>query len=300
MTPSRDPDRLIRAFLDEGVVDLPDRVYDTVRADIDQTKQRVLIGPWREPNMNTFARLAIAAAAVVVVAIVGINLLPASGGVGGGTAVSPSPSPSPTSTPTPSPSTTPAAVFPPSGDLAVGRHAMTLAGVPLTFNVATSGWVSNGEWGIDRSTGTTPDGAGFIFWTAQTPVGVFADPCANRKGPSRGSSAEDLSAAVASLPGIDLVSGPSDVTVGGYPAKQVVITIRDDIGCAPESFNLWYAPREDLARYATEVGSTIRTWIIDVDGTLVWIDAETYKGAGPKPAGQIQDIIDSIQFEQAT
>lgn len=244
--------------------------------------------------MNTFAKFAVAAAAVVVIAVIGFNLLPASSGVGGGSNLSPSPSHSPTLSP--SSSLSPAAVFPPKGDLAIGQHAMTLAGVPLTFDVAISGWVSNGEWGIDRSTGMTPDGAGFIFWSTQTPVGAFKDPCADVKGPPLASAA-DLAAAVASLPGIDVVSRTSDVTVGGYPAKHVVITVREDVGCRAESFNLWYAPRADLARYASELGSTIRVWIVDVDGTLVWIDGETYKGAGTGPGQQIQQIVDSIRFE---
>jgi hypothetical protein len=294
MSTNRDMTRIVRSWLRTDEHESADRVLDHVLAVLDATPQRR--SPWparRIADMNTLAKFAIAAAAVVVVAVVGINLLPASGGVGGGSNLSPSPSLAPTAPPSPSPS--PAAVFPTKGDLAIGQHAMTLAGVPLTFNVAISGWVSNGEWGIDRSTGMTPDGAGFIFWSTQTPVGVFTDPCAAVKGPPLASAA-DLAAAVASLPGIDVVSGPSDVTVGGYPAKHVVITVREDVGCRAESFNLWYAPRADLARYASELGSTIRVWIVDVDGTLVWIDGETYKGAGPEPAQQIQQIIDSIRF----
>ena len=63
MTTPRDPDRLIRAFLDEGSTELPDRAYDAVRAHIERTRQRVVIGPWREPPMPTIARFAVAAAA---------------------------------------------------------------------------------------------------------------------------------------------------------------------------------------------------------------------------------------------
>jgi hypothetical protein len=183
------------------------------------------------------------------------------------------------------------------GKLAVGaRHSMIREGVPFSLSVPTSGWISNGDWGIDKSTGVGPDGAGFIFW-GDTPVGVFADPCANSTSPPVGPSAADLAAAVAAIPGTDLVSGPSDVTVGGYPAKQVVLTIREDVDCDANSFYLWYAPTPDFARYATELGSTIRVWIVDVNGTPVWIDGETYKGAGPEPGQEIQKIIDSIQFE---
>jgi len=101
MTTTPDPDRLIRAFLAEGQTDLPDRTYAAVRADIDRTRQRVVIGPWSEPRMNDIARLAIAAAALVVVAVVGTNLPAIRGIVGGGPAASPSPSPAPMTTPTP-------------------------------------------------------------------------------------------------------------------------------------------------------------------------------------------------------
>jgi len=106
---------------------------------------------------------------------------------------------------------------------------------------------------------------------------------------------------VAAIPGTDLVSGPSDVTVGGYPAKHVVLTFGKDADCNADGrltggeFYLWYAPSD--ARYATELGSTIRVWIVDVDGAIVWIDGETNKGAGPEPGLEIQQIIDSIQFE---
>ena len=48
MTTPRDPDRLIAPSSPKGPERLPDRSYDTVRGDIDRTRQRVVIGPWRE------------------------------------------------------------------------------------------------------------------------------------------------------------------------------------------------------------------------------------------------------------
>jgi hypothetical protein len=247
--------------------------------------------------MNTFAKLLIAAAAVVVLAFVGISLLPRSGGDVGVAVPTASPSSSQSPTAPSSPSPTPEAAFPPAGELAVGsRHSMSLEGVPFTFQVPTAGWASNGVFGIDKTTGIGPDGAGFIFWN-DAPTGVFADPCAQTKDDPAGPSVADLAAAVAAVPGTDLVSGPADVTVGGYPAKHVVLTVPEDVACDADSFHLWYAPSADAARYATALGSTIRVWIIDVDGTTVWIDGETYKGAGSKPGQEIQQIVDSIQFE---
>ena len=63
MTPPRnpstpDPDRLISAFLSEGQTDLPEQVYDEVRAEIDHTTQRTFFGPWRTSSVNRFATFA--------------------------------------------------------------------------------------------------------------------------------------------------------------------------------------------------------------------------------------------------
>jgi hypothetical protein len=69
MTSSRDPDRLVQAFLDEGPAVLPDRVRDAVRDDIHQTHQRVGFGLWRTITMP---RILGTAAAIVVVAIGGV------------------------------------------------------------------------------------------------------------------------------------------------------------------------------------------------------------------------------------
>ncbi|MET1232573.1 MAG: hypothetical protein ABWY52_06960, partial [Candidatus Limnocylindrales bacterium] len=93
MNAPRDPDLLIRAFLEEGRSELPDRAYDAVRDQIDHTRQRAVVGAWREPQMTNFAKVAIAAAAVLVVAVIGILLLPGFGGGLGG--------PGPTTTPSP-------------------------------------------------------------------------------------------------------------------------------------------------------------------------------------------------------
>ena len=40
---------------------LHDRVYDAVRATIEQKRQRVIFGPWRAPTMNKFVTIGLGA-----------------------------------------------------------------------------------------------------------------------------------------------------------------------------------------------------------------------------------------------
>ena len=95
MTASRDPDRMIHAFLREDAGQLDDQVYDAVRAEIEQKRQRVVIGPWRVPTMSKLLPIGLGAAAVIAVLVIGSQLLgtPASGGVGGAPSAAPSPTP---------------------------------------------------------------------------------------------------------------------------------------------------------------------------------------------------------------
>jgi hypothetical protein len=254
----------------------------------------------RFADMNTYAKLALGAAAVLAVAIVGINLLPGrnggvGGGGGGGPTPSPSPSPatSPSRSPASSPSPVPEIVIPPEGDLAIGQHSFALNGVPFTIEIPTTGWTSNGRFAVDRGTFPETYVGGFILWN-QPATANFADPCTRTQGPRVGPTAADLAEAVASVPGTT-ATGPTDVTVGGHPAKLVVVEIPDTAACDAQDFYLW---GDYLGgRYATEFGSTIRVWIVDVDGRLVQLDGESMPDAPPEFGQELQQIIDSIEFE---
>ena len=159
MNAQRDPDRLINAFLMEGQTELPDQVYDAVRATIEHERQRVVIGPWRMPTMNKLVPIALGAAAVVVALVVGTQLLgpPAPDGVGAPPAATPSPSPE-ASAPVPS-----VAASPSLGDrsLPEGPFVFTdgelddgLRNVPVTVTIPARGWYGTPRWsGIKSMTG---------------------------------------------------------------------------------------------------------------------------------------------------
>jgi hypothetical protein len=285
-----DVTRIVRSWLRTDEHESAHRVLDNVLAVLDATPQRRSRWPVRRiADMNTYAKLAIATAAVVVVGIVGINLLPAGGRVGAdGPAVSPSPSP------------TPAAEFPPPGPLAAGTHRAVLDTVPLSFSIRSSGWTSSEPFIVKGQDGQ-PDAFSLMLWES-APENVYADPCAHTPmSPAPSATAADLATAVSAIPGTDVVLGPSSVDVGGRPAQHVVLRIREDLGCDPKTAYLWYDEKTGGAtggwRWAAELGATITVWIVDVDGKRVWIDGESYKGAGPEVEQEMQQIVDSIQFE---
>ena len=295
MSANHDISRVVRSWIREDEHDSADHILQVVLSRLDATPQRRSWWPaWRSQQMNRLATVAVAAAAVLVVAVVAYQFLPT-------TSVGP-PGPSPTPDVTAAPCQVPSP-FPAFGPLASGVHCATIEGVPLSFRVQGSDWsrVQGLGYSIQKGEYGPPDGLAIIFWP-NAPDNVYSDPCAQTPlSPPPSGTAADLAAAVAAIPGTELVSGPASVDVGGHPAQHVVVRVQQDIGCDPEDAALWYDDSAGGAtgnwRWAVAVGATIQVWIIDVDGTLVWIDAESFDGAGPEVATDIQAVIDSIEFE---
>jgi hypothetical protein len=299
MSTDLDTTRIVRSWLRTDEHESAERILDDVLVLLDATPQRRSWWPARRsPHMNVFAKFAIAAAAVVAIAIVGINLPPR---IGGDVGAAPTASPSPT--PSPSPSAPPSAsiIFAPAGPLGVGRHTLSEDGTVFSMEVP-EGWHSSGidcsacapnagwlQRGADDS--TQPDAVWMPIWGIDT---VASDPCAHKAAPVARSAAE-LAAAVASIPGVDVVTAPKDVVVGGRPAKHVVIKVPGDIACAARQFNLW--ADNGIFRWATALDQTNRVWIVDLGDKLFWIEAESYKGAAPAIDAEVRGMIDSIQFE---
>ena len=112
---------------------------------------------------------------------------------------------------------------------------------------------------------------------------------------------------IASAPGTALVSAPQDVTVGGYPAKHVVVVVREDAGCDPGFFYNWKAQTGGAMWGNTVPGDRISVWLVQVGARLLFIAGETHQNLSPGVAisdlgapvssRRFQQIVDSIQFE---
>lgn len=230
-------------------------------------------------------RAALAAAAVMV-AVVGVTLL----------------SPS-------SPSAVPRLNLTPTGFPGQQRPGaklvVTEAGVRFSFRVPTARWEGfnsiptktspRGPISLNKSI-VGPQGAeAIIYWTS-FPDGDYADPCDRLLGRSVGPSAADLAAAVATAPGTKRLKGPSDVTLGGHPAKHVVLTVRRNVGCDPGFFYSWKDVFGGALWPTTAAGDTVRVWIVAVGGTRLFIAAATTKDANARLKREVKQIVESIRF----
>lgn len=194
-------------------------------------------------------------------------------------------------------------------DAAKRRFTFTEDGVRFSFNVAprppgafhpvksiATDKLPAGPISLNKDVAGAQSAEGIIYWTS-FPDGDYADPCARLLSQSTGASPAKLATAVARAPGTRLVKGPADVTLGGRPAKHVVVTVRKKVGCDPGFFFTWRAVSGGTLWTKTGVGDTIRVWIVTVNGTRLFIAAATNEQATPDLKNEIQQVVESIRFD---
>jgi hypothetical protein len=304
MTASRDPDRLIHAFLREGLDELPDPVYDAVRDRIEQTRQRAVFGPWRTSEVNNFLKIGLAAAAVVVIAVVAINLLPGSPAPGGEPSASPSVSPWASE-----PSTEPSA----AAGLPVGSSLVLADGQPsgneagglkMTVTIPAPGWDGVPDDGIlvKNDTADPPGGSGMIVWSGVDHLYVYGDPChwSSTRPETPSTTVDEVAAALAAQVSRD-ASAPVDITLDGYAGKAITLHVPDDADftqCDEGTFGSWSQGTTDLRphRYAQGPGEIDEVWILDVNGLMVVIDWGYYAGTPQADVDELRAIVESATF----
>jgi hypothetical protein len=198
--------------LERGIADVyeheapmraPDWVLASALDTIEVTPQRrVLIrAPWRYTQMNTFAKVAIAAVVVLAIGAVGLSVLGPRGssGVGGQPSASPSPSLSPAPS-SPSPSTDQSAPPPLSSTFTSTMHGFSIAyptgwvtdpatepmkAPGLSFPSPDMDWIYDGEYQADLflALGSQPVGVTAPdAWIADF-LNSFDDGCSGHRVP---------------------------------------------------------------------------------------------------------------------
>ena len=306
MTASRDPDRLIHAFLHEGLDELPYPVYDAVRDRIEQTRQRAVIGSWRTPDVNRLLKIGLAAAAVVVIAVVGFQYLDGSNTGGPGVTETPQPTASPAVTPEPS-----AAVIPPlpEGTLTAGTYRLRPSSsetMTIDATVPDGGWSGGPPNAIGGPVGESngPNGLAVAFFKAQT---INSDPCHWDKDGSGsappegdievGPTVDDLAEALAASSAYDSTT-PVEVTLGGFSGKRLDLQISPDPdGCdnfEGEENQYFVFGGPEGGQFAQGGANTWQVTIVDVEGTRLIAVLIAYEETSAADLSAAQGILESV------
>ena len=280
----------VESYLEDydGSTPLPETVRDAIRAELPLTRQRPAWWPARRfPDMNSFAKLSVAAAVVVVAALLGFNYLvaPNIGSEGLGD-----------SSPTPSPSPTPALPALSGDALAPGTYRTVAGDVDATLTVP-DGWSNIQGYGVAKESGGAETFTAVVIWPSDVEAAhVYADPCRWRQDgfvrPPVGPTVDDLATALANQP-LRGDAEPVDVEVDGYAGKRIELSVPDDIdfaNCDAGEFQSWEG------RTHQGPGQVDVLYILDVDGQRVVIDAHFMPGTSAADDAERQAIVESIQL----
>jgi hypothetical protein len=130
---------------------------------------------------------------------------------------------------------------------------------------------------------------------------VFADPCKyqSTRPDTPATTVDEIAAALAAQASRD-ASEPVDVMVGGYAGKAMALQVPDDAdfsSCEEEFFATFGTTNDSLARYQQGPGQIDDIYIVDVDGTIVIIDAMYRPSTPAELVDEMRGIMESATFE---
>jgi hypothetical protein len=278
----------------------PNSVLDRAMAQVETRPQRRARWPeWRIPLMNKFVTIGLGAAAVVVLLFVGVQLLGSNPDIGD--APSPSAEPAATATPRPSATTTPE---PTRGSLPEGPFVLVypeLLGVRMTVTIPGPDWHGfQTETFIEKhGTASPPQGAGLSVWGAD--MLVYGDPCAweSTRPDDPAASLDELVASLSAQASRE-ATAPVDVTVGGYPGKMLTLHVPEDAvfaDCDGGEFRTLVEVETGDAPIQQGPGQIDEVWVVDVDGTLIFIDVGYFAATPAEDVEEMREMVESATFE---
>lgn len=325
MTTRRDPDPVISAWLnDEAAERAPERLLSATRTRIQSTNQRRAWRPaWRLQTMNNRV-LGGAVAAIAVIVVLGIVLIPRPSGSGGGVTPTPVPTTLPSGSPTQgpssaaSPSAAPSlAVIPPGllcsstecvgGALEGGTYTMdagAFAPVDLTLTVP-AGWTTDSGF-ISKNVDPNPpsgieDSPNELIFSTWFVDHVYTDACHwTTTMVLAGTTVNQLTNQLLAQKS-RVASSPTNVTVGGYPAKHIQFTVPasfDMTKCDHGVLHIWpdVGGNGSGGLCCQAVGSTDVVDIVNVAGEPFVVLARHAAGASPADLAELNSIVASIQM----
>lgn len=310
MTGPRDPERLISEFLDAGLTELPDRAYDAVRSQIDHTRQRVVIGPWKEEQVSRFAMFAVAAAAIVLVAVIGIRFLPTDGGVGV------QPTATPTTPPTASSASPTGQATPirdPVGLLQPGTYVahpfdnvLGMDARGFAFQVPSGNWEAmelvGNTIGVAWNDGSGDSGGvGVGFLKVHSLNGEACQWSGTDDDVEFGPTVDDL---LTVLTRPFNTSGyaagePYAENIANMTGQGIELTMQSPLpsGCDEGAFRIWNASGYDI--YAQGSWNVWRLGVFDVSGERYVVMASYMPDTPDEVRGEMMDIFRSVSIDSS-
>jgi hypothetical protein len=172
----------------------------------------------------------------------------------------------------------------------------------ITFTVPP-GWMS--LYGIPHKDRGGPGEIAVGNWII---ANVYTDPCrwqGSLLSPAVGPTIDDLATALVAQKDRN-ATAPTDVMLGGYPAKRVELSIPADLDpatCDEEILRTWEAPGEDTAldnatkEIGMHPGQLNVVYIVDVDGDRLVIDTWHMPGTSDADLAELDAILASMRIE---
>ncbi len=166
----------------------------------------------------------------------------------------------------------------------------------LTFTVP-AGWTTEEYGELYKERGETGE-VKFITWVL---THVFSDVCQWGTLVDVGTTVDEL---VTALRQQDdrVASAPTSVTLGGFPAKRLTLTVPADLDaatCTNGVLRYWPAPGPDLSDgdCCAPPGSTDWVYIVDVAGNRLVVVARHHAGSSAADRAELRGIVDSIDIQ---
>lgn len=194
-----------------------------------------------------------------------------------------------------------------AGPVTIRPAGSTGISLPITL---PDGWQRVDDAMVVKSGGGSPGGMSFGAWVVQD---VFVYPCrwSSRAFVERSllRTAEGQATALSSWWGQDpgapppsnvsiapVATRPQPTTIQGLDAYEVgILVLRgfDFTACDADQLVFWETA-DGAVRLGLGPGELHRLWVVDVEGTIVVVDAATFPGTSAADRAELGAIIDSI------
>jgi hypothetical protein len=132
------------------------------------------------------------------------------------------------------------------------------------------------------------------------PDRVYANPCRDRD-PAAGAPPTLVGILAGLTHAVGFEAGPiEDTTIGGLPAKVFDLRTSIDVeDCRTFPFSQWSFRDQSGVGIGnqTSSGGHQRLWLLDIDGTVILIDADSGDDSFAEDVEELYRIVESIRFE---